>query len=129
MATHSEMVGGAASWGVSENASTGANQLVEGIVTAWNGGEEPVKAPCHNEKGTRVGEVIYDKHRTAECTIQCAARTEPPSYTNLITVNGLTFHVQSWRRSESNQDFVKFNLTLEGWANGFVPQFVTGVSQ
>lgn len=121
----SAVLGTTVSWGVSASPRQGIKSLnsgiSNGIVTSWNCTTNYEKADCRNEVGSKIGEVVYDYAHSARATIQCAAGTNCPPPTTVITINEVQFHVVSAETSESNQDYHKMSVTLEASGYKFTP--------
>lgn len=123
-----QMTGSIASWGVQQRVRTGLKAVnnIRGVITSWSDNKEYVKAPCINEVGSRIGEMIYDYHKAGEAVIQVGADVAVPPFNTTITINdglqSVEFRVISGRITESNQDYRKLALNIEAWGYKFTPQ-------
>lgn len=122
-----------ASWGVRE-ANTGtailnilASDCVVLNVTKTN---EPVMAPEHNEKGSVIGQSVYDMHTSVRmtCNVRAAVAVALNGYakdlskvTAVVTLDNVTYYATSLEVAESNSDYMKFNVSMERYLNDITP--------
>ena len=122
-----QMTGANASWGVQQRVRNGIKtNNITGVVTSWNDNKEYVKAPCLNEVGSRIGEMVYDFHKSGEAVIQVGSQVSVPAFNTIISINDglqtVEFRVISGRITESNQDYRRMALQIEAWGYKFTPQ-------
>lgn len=119
MAYHTSAVaiGSTVSWGVSE-AYTSVSSSIEGIVVGVNLNKSAESAPCRNERGTKIGEAVYDFTISGSITIQVGGGTtiESVDLFTRISIGGKTYRVKGCELTESNQDYKKYRLQVESSA-------------
>ena len=108
-----------AEWGVQgkvDGASYG-----NGVVTDVQVHREFSTSPELNEVGAVIQQVKYDEHETATATVQCKHSATLPAYSAQITIKSGGTSVKGYVTSvdiiESNQAFVKFQVSIEKYKN------------
>lgn len=122
-----------ASWGIRDS-HTGATILEasEGtaVITSLVPSTEPVMAPEHNEVGSVIGQAIYDVHTAIRCSMNIKAsvaeafeeyRKDPTKFETVVTIDDAIYYCTSLEIVESNQDYMKFNCSLERYKHDITP--------
>lgn len=118
-----------ASWGILSGDET--VQGITGIVTGVDLTTSQVAADEHNEIGRVIGHVVYDTTVSGRVSmiVSGAGLKAAREYLNAtsgsvalktLTMAGGTYNVSSVEIAESNSDFMKVNLSVEGWCQGNV---------
>lgn len=104
-----------ASWGLSSE-----HAIANAVCLSWNETAEPIMAPEHNEVGSVIGQAIYDMHHTVRATYNIksslatgvsATDTVTEVLASPLAVSG--YYITNIELVESNQDYMKVNLSLE----------------
>lgn len=103
---------GTAQWGVKFTCSG-----ITGVMTDCDAGNEPVYAMQYNEIGAVIQAVLYDQHKTINCTLEVAAGVSLDDYPKQITVAGVQGMLTAAHLVESNNAFRKYTATIEAWKN------------
>ena len=114
-----------ASWGITTPLGL---QVVTGVITDWDDGDDAITAPEQNEKGSTINETQYDRHYTATMTIQVAALTNKPQSGKSVAVGAQTWFVRSARVTESNTAYRKIQVNLERWELCNAVEVTSGIS-
>lgn len=96
-----------ASWGV------GTASPVTGVMTDYSDSTEAVDAPEQNEVGQVIGDTVYDKRETVNCTVQVAAGTAKPDVGSQISINSKNYIVKNSTVTENNNSYRKIAVTAE----------------
>lgn len=111
-----------ASWGINpEHRSqilSNTGNSGKGVIVEWDETSENVSADEMNEVGSKIGMTIYDRRYSVNCTVQCrndAIAPKPGAYIT-VTSNGESrkYFVRNARISESNSNFRRMTMSLEG---------------
>lgn len=114
-----------ASWGITTPLGS---QVVTGVITDWDDGDDAITAPEQNEKGSTINETQYDRHYTATMTIQVAALTNKPQSGKSVAVGSQTWFVRSARVTESNTAYRKIQVNMERWELCNAVEVTSGIS-
>lgn len=114
-----------ASWGITTPLGS---QVVTGVITDWDDGDDAITAPEQNEKGSTINETQYDRHYTATMTIQVPALTNKPQSGKSVAVGSQTWFVRSARVTESNTAYRKIQVNMERWELCNAVEVTSGIS-
>jgi len=123
-------VGSTITWGISPTLRDQVKSSMQsngGVVLSWNADKEAIAAPCENEIGQRIGERVYDYHKTSDMTFQIPAGTKPPAMLTKVSIEGVQWIIRNIRETENNRDYKKFSARLEAWATGFQLKEAQGI--
>lgn len=141
MAANTVTTAQVASWGILNGHIDPASSVVSGIVTSVDLTNEQVAADEHNELGQVIGHAIYDTKKSGRIGFMVSstelkkaiaifgtggASATPTKKT--LTLDTETYNISSAEVVESNQDYMKVNLSVETWMKGDVAYSVTGAA-
>jgi hypothetical protein len=140
MAANTVTTAQVASWGILNGHIDPASSVVSGIVTSVDLTNEQVAADEHNELGQVIGHAIYDTKKSGRIGFMVSSAelkkaiaifgtggaSAPTKKT--LTLDSETYNISSAEVVESNQDYMKVNLSVETWMKGDVAYSVTGAA-
>ena len=104
-----------ASWGVND-----AHSKDNMVCLSWNENVEPVMAPEHNEKGSVIGQAVYDVRHTVRAVFNVSASVATgvvaaDTVAELLasTYGASGYYITNLEEVESNNDYMKVNVGLE----------------
>ena len=126
-----------ASWGILSGDES--VQGITGIVTSVDLTTAQVAADEQNEIGRIIGHVVYDTTVSGRVSmiVSSAGLEAAKAYLNAtsgnvalktLTMAGGTYNVSSVEIAESNTDFMKVNISVEGWCQGNVAVAVNALA-
>lgn len=95
------------------------------VVTDYSETDEPQHQYEYDQKGSVVGDTVYDRRRSISCTVQVPKEVEHPQSGTVLTIGDKGYIVINVNVIQNNQSYRKVQLTLERWTNDVTPTDVT----